>query len=142
MLTHPSHAESRLRVRYAETDQMGVVYHANYLVGFVVGWVVLRRSLGIPYQRLEKEHDCLIAVAGVEVRYRAPARYDDEIDVCTRLIALRGPVMKIGYDVIRAADGTLLCEGTTSHVVVNRQMQKRALPQEYEGVLLTLLLRG
>ncbi len=142
MLNRPIHAEARLRVRYAETDQMGVVYHANYLVWFEVGRVELLRSLGISYQRLEKDYDCLIAVVGVEVRYRAPARYDDEIAVRTRLVTLRGSVMKIAYEVVRAGHETLLCEGTTTHIVVNRQMEKRALPQEYEGVLSELLVRG
>ena len=99
----------------------------------------LLRSLGIPYQRLEKEFGCLIAVAGVEARYRAPARYDDEIVVRTRLLALRGSVMKIAYEVRRAGDQTLLCEGTTTHVVVNSEMRIRALPSEYERVFRRLL---
>ena len=75
----------------------------------------------------------------MEARYRAPARYDDEIAVRTSLVALRGSVMKIAYAVSRVSDQTLLCEGTTTHVVVNRHMQKRALPQEYEEVLLNSL---
>ncbi len=118
---------------------MGVVYHANYLVWFEVGRVELLRSLGVPYGRLEKEFDCLIAVAGVEARYRSPARYDDEIAVRTRLLAMRGSVMKIAYEVVRAGDGTLLCEGTTTHVVVNRHMQTRTLPPEYEQAFRRLL---
>ncbi len=138
-MSSPFHAEARLRVRYAETDQMAVVYHANYLVWFEVGRVELLRSLNVPYQRLEKEFDCLIAVAGVEARYRAPARYDDEIGVRTRLLALRGYVIKIGYEIVRLEDGVLLCEGTTTHVVVNRQMEKRSLPLEYEQAFRTLL---
>lgn len=67
LMSRPFHAEARLRVRYAETDQMGVVYHANYLVWFEVGRVEMLRSLGIPYQRLEQEFDCLIAVVGAEL---------------------------------------------------------------------------
>ncbi len=133
------HAEAHLRVRYAETDQMGIVYHANYLVWFEVGRVELLRSLGVPYRRLEEEFDCLIAVAGVEARYRFPARYDDEIAIQTRLLALRGPVIKIGYHVVRAETGMLLCEGKTTHVVVNRKMEKRLLPREYESVFRSLL---
>lgn len=133
------HAEARLRVRYAETDQMGVVYHANYLVWFEVGRVELLRSLGIPYQRLEQEFGCLIAVVGVEARYRSPARYDDEVAVRTRLVLLRGSVMKIAYHVIRVADEQLLCEGETMHVVVDREMSRRALPDEYEQVFRRLV---
>ena len=118
---------------------MGVVYHANYLVWFEVGRVELLRSLGIPYQRLEREYGALIAVAGAEIRYRSPARYDDEVAVHTRLLALRGSVIKIGYKAFRVADKTLLCEGTTTHVVVNREMERRTLPSEYEAALRTLL---
>ena len=135
----PFHAEARLLVRYAETDQMGVVYHANYLIWFEVGRVELLRSLGIPYQRLEQEFDCLIAVVGADLRYRSPARYDDEIGVRTRLVMLRGPLMKIQYEVIRIADEKLLCEGETTHVVVSRAMEKRRLPEAYEVVFRRLL---
>ena len=133
------HAEARLRVRYAETDQMGVVYHANYLVWFEVGRVELLRSMGVPYQRLEEEFGCMIAVVEAEARYRSPARYDDEIGVRTRLVALRGPVMKIAYEVIRLADGKLLCEGGTTHVVVGRDMVKRPLPEMYDTAFRRLL---
>ncbi len=135
----PCHAEARVRVRYAETDQMGVVYHANYLIWFEVGRVELLRSLGIPYQRLEQDFDCLIAVVGAELRYRSPARYDDEIAVRTRLVLLRGSLMKIQYQVIRAADERLLCEGETTHVVVSRTMEKRRLPEAYEAAIRKLL---
>ncbi|MGI4853092.1 MAG: acyl-CoA thioesterase [Janthinobacterium lividum] len=133
------HAEARLRVRYAETDQMGVVYHANYLVWFEVGRVELLRSLGIPYKQLEEEHGRMIAVVGAEVRYRAPARYDDEIAVRTSLLAMRGPVLKIGYQVVRVSDGKLLCDGKTTHVVVDRQMTKQSLPEPYLRVFQGLL---
>lgn len=135
----PCHAEARLRVRYAETDQMGVVYHANYLVWFEVGRVELMRVCGLPYSRLEQEFDCMIAVAGAEVRYRLPARYDDEILVRTRLLAMRGPVLRIGYEVARAGEGRVLCEGTTTHVVVGRDMTKRLLPEPYRVAFQTLL---
>lgn len=133
------HAEARLRVRYAETDQMGVVYHANYLVWFEVGRVEMLRSLGVPYKQLEEEYGRMIAVVGAEVRYRAPARYDDEIAVRTSLLAMRGPVMKIGYQVVRVSDGKLLCDGKTTHVVVDRQMAKQSLPEPYLRIFRRLL---
>lgn len=123
--------EARLRVRYAETDQMGVVYHANYLVWFEVGRVEFMRAIGLAYADLERDHGCLIAVVGVEVKYRSPARYDDEIAVRTRITALRGSVLKMAYDVVRVADGKLLCEGSTTHIVVDCEMQKRELPEQY-----------
>lgn len=133
------HAEARLRVRYAETDQMGVVYHANYLVWFEVGRVELLRSLAIPYKQLEEEFGRLIAVVGAEVRFRAPARYDDEIAVRTSLLAMRGAVIKIGYQVLRVSDGKLLCDGRTTHVVVDRHMVKQTLPEPHLRIFQKLL---
>ncbi len=125
------HAEARLRVRYAETDQMGVVYHANYLVWFEVGRVELMRELGLEYKLLERDFGCMIAVVEAKARYRSPARYDDEIAVRTSLAAMRGSVLKIVYQVARVSDDALLCEGETMHVVVDRAMKKRLLPAPY-----------
>ncbi len=133
------HAEARLRVRYAETDQMGVVYHANYLVWFEVGRVELMRALGLEYKLLEQDFGCMIAVVEAKARYRAPARYDDEIAVRTTLAAMRGAVLKITYQVVRPLDGMLLCEGETMHVVVDRAMRKRLLPAPYEQAFRLLL---
>ncbi len=118
---------------------MGVVYHSNYLVWFEVGRVELMRMLGLEYKRLEEEFHCLIAVVEVKARYRAPARYDDEITVQTTVLAVRGSILKIGYRVLRAGDGTLLCEGETTHVVVDRAMQRRALPETYSAAFQNLL---
>jgi len=123
--------EARLRVRYAETDQMGVVYHSNYLIWFEVGRVELIRSMGLDYKRMEAEEGCGIAVVDVHVRYRAPARYDDELVVRTTLLAARGAVIKFGYRVLRVADEVLLCEGETVHVVVGKDMKRQCLPPKY-----------
>src|SRR5271155_2964460 len=123
--------EARLRVRYAETDQMGVVYHSNYLIWFEVGRVELIRSMGLDYKRMEVEEGCGIAVVDAHVRYRAPARYDDELVVETRLLAARGAVIRFGYKVLRVEDGALLCEGETVHVVVGKDMKRKPLPAKY-----------
>ena len=123
--------EARVRVRYAETDQMGVVYHSNYLMWFEVGRVELIRQLGLDYKRLEEEYGCGITVVDVHVRYRAPARYDDELGVQTTLQAVRGAVVRFGYKILRVEDGALLCEGETMHVVVGKDMKKRVLPPKY-----------
>src|ERR1700677_553252 len=122
--------EARVRVRYAETDQMGVVYHSNYLVWFEVGRVELIRSMGLDYKQMEAE-GCGIAVVDVHVRYRASARYDDELVVQTTLQAVRGAVVRFGYKILRVEDGVLLCEGETMHVVVGKDMKKRVLPPKY-----------
>ena len=124
-------SEARVRVRYAETDQMGVVYHSNYLIWFEVGRVEFIRQLGLDYKRMEAEEGCGIAVVDVHLRYRAPARYDDELVIQTKLVAARGAVIRFGYKVLRVEDGLLLCEGETTHVVVGQDMKRRSLPQKY-----------
>ena len=118
---------------------MGVVYHANYLVWFEVGRVELMRSVGLAYAALERDYGCLIAVVAVDARYRASARYDDEIAVRTRITAMRGPVLKMAYEVVRVEDERLLCEGTTTHIAVDRQMVKRSLPEPYEQAFRALM---
>jgi acyl-CoA thioester hydrolase len=123
-------SETRVRVRYAETDQMGVVYHSNYLIWFEVGRVEFIRQLGLNYKQMEEE-GCGIAVVDVHVRYKAPARYDDELVIQTRLLAARGVVIRFGYRILRVPDGLLLCEGETMHVVVGMDMKKRSLPPKY-----------
>jgi acyl-CoA thioester hydrolase len=123
-------SETRVRVRYAETDQMGVVYHSNYLIWFEVGRVELIRQLGLNYKQMEEE-GCGIAVVDVHVRYKAPARYDDELVIETRLVAARGAVVKFGYRILRITDGLLLCEGETMHVCVGKDMKKMCLPPKY-----------
>ena len=123
--------ETRVRVRYAETDQMGVVYHANYLVWFEVGRVELIRQVGLDYKSMEVEDGCMIAVVEATVRYRAPARYDEELIVRTRVNGFRGALLKFGYEVVRAGDGQVLCTGETVHVVVGRDMKRRRMPERY-----------
>ncbi len=123
--------KARIRVRYAETDQMNVVHHANYLVWFEVGRVEFIRQMGLSYKQMETEDDCKIAVVEASARYRSPARYDDELVIETRLTAARSSVIRFGYRVLRLSDGVLLCEGQTMHVVVDHAMKKRRLPQRY-----------
>jgi acyl-CoA thioester hydrolase len=127
--------ESRVRVRYAETDQMGVVYHANYLVWFEVGRVDFMRAHGLSYKQMELEEGCMIAVVEASARYRSPARYDEELVIETQLTAVRGSVIRFGYKVVRPVDGMLLCEGHTVHVVVGRDMKARRLPERYAALL-------
>ena len=123
--------ESRLRVRYAETDQMGVVYHANHFIWFEVGRVELLRQLGFSYKEMEQQDNCFIAVVDVRCRYKAPARYDDEIIVRTWLKNIRESVIHFGYELVRVEDGSLLAEGETTHIVADAQMQKTTLPEKY-----------
>jgi acyl-CoA thioester hydrolase len=127
---------SKLRVRYAETDQMAVVYYANYFVWFEIGRTDFLRNLGYDYAAMEREDGCLLPVVEVTCRYKAPARYDDELLLETRLLHLRTSVIKFGYRLLRPAatsegSATLLAEGETIHVLVDREMQKMALPEKY-----------
>jgi acyl-CoA thioester hydrolase len=124
-------SEARLRVRYVETDQMGVVYHANYLIWFEVGRVELLRQMGFSYREMEANDGVCIAVIDARCRYKAPARYDDEIIVRTQLEQMRESVIRFTYEVLRANDNTLLAEGDTTHVVVDMNMKKTRLPKKY-----------
>ena len=118
----PVICESRLRVRYAETDQMGVVYHANHFIWFEIGRVELLRQLGFSYRDMEEQDKCFIAVVDARCRYKAPAHYDDEIIVRTHLKGVRESVIHFGYELLRPDDGTLLAEGETTHIVTDAAM--------------------
>jgi acyl-CoA thioester hydrolase len=123
--------ESRIRVRYAETDQMGVVYHANHFIWFEIGRVELLRQLGFSYKDMEQRDNCYIAVVDARCRYKAPAVYDDEIVVRTWLKNIRESAIHFGYELVRVEDGTLLAEGETTHIVADAQMRKTVLPEKY-----------
>jgi acyl-CoA thioester hydrolase len=123
--------EARLRVRYAETDQMGVVYHANHFIWFEVGRVELLRQLGFSYRDMESKEGRFIAVAEAKCRYRAPVRYDEEILVRTELLNVRDSVLHFGYELRRVQDGALLAEGETTHVVTGSDMKIAVLPKKY-----------
>ena len=127
-------ALSRIRVRYAETDQMGVVYHSNYFIWFEVGRVDLLRELGFTYREMEQEDSCYIAVADARCRFKAPARYDDEIVIRTHLKNVRESLVHFAYEAVRESDNTLLAEGETMHIVTDASMRKRELPAKYMSV--------
>lgn len=130
-------SQTRIRVRYAETDQMGVVYYANFFIWFEIGRVELLRQLGFQYKEMEIDDDCHIPVVEANCRYKSPARYDDELLLETTVLALRRTVIKFGYRLFRLENQalTLLAEGETTHVTVNRSMRKVRLPQKYVSVL-------
>ncbi len=129
----PVSGETRLRVRYAETDQMGVVYHSNFFIWFEVGRVELLRQLGFSYKEMEEQDGCFIAVVDARCRYRSPARYDEEIVIRTHLKNVRGSLIHFGYEAVRAGDGALLADGETTHIVTDAGMRKRELPAKYLG---------
>ncbi len=134
---------TRVRVRYAETDQMGVVYYANYFVWFEIGRVEVLRSVGLSYDQMEKDHKLILPVVDASCRYKSPAKYDDEILIETRPALLRGSVIKFAYRILRAAaDGevpALLAEGETVHVVCDEKFERQPLPENYATALRDLM---
>ena len=124
-----------MRVRYAETDQGGVVYHSNFLIWFEVGRVELCRDHGFAYRDMEQQADAFLPVTAVRVRYRSPAIYDDEVTIRTRVTSIRSRAITFAYQALRKCDGTLLAEGETDHVVRNREGRARSFPTEYSGRL-------
>ncbi len=126
-----------LRVRYSETDQMGVVYHGNYFAWFEVGRVELLRSLGFSYQELEAREDCVLPVVEASCRYRRPARYDEVLRLETTIKALRGPILVFSYELYRESE--LLADAETKHVIVNHALERRRLPEPYQAALLRIL---
>jgi len=132
-----------IRVRYAETDQMGIVYYANYLVWFEIGRVEVLRALGLSYRKLEIEDGCVLPVVEANCRYRAPARYDDEILIESRPALLRGSVLKFAYRILRVLpegeEPKLLAEGETVHVVCDPELNRKRLPEKYETALRAMI---
>ena len=106
--------ETRLRVRYSETDRMGIVYHGHYIAWFEIGRTEYCRAAGVPYRALE-DSGLLILVTAAECRYRRSARYDDEVRVSTTLTELASRGLAFAYEV-RDDEGRRLAEGATRHV--------------------------
>ena len=124
-----SASSSRIRVRYAETDQMGVAYHGNYFAWFEVGRTDLLRTLGFTYKELEAE-DCRLPVIQVEARFLKPARYDDVLQIQTRLRETTGVRLVFEYDVRRDGEPEPLAAGMTAHAAVDARGRPRRLPVE------------
>ncbi|MBV8206044.1 MAG: acyl-CoA thioesterase [Acidobacteria bacterium] len=127
--------ETRIRVRYAETDQMGVAYHSNFLIWFEVGRVELMRAIGFNYKDMEQREGCYIAVAEARCRYKMPARYDEELIVRTWVRNVRASLVHFAYEVLNTAGNALLAEGETIHIVTDSGMQRRSMPEPYLAAL-------
>jgi acyl-CoA thioester hydrolase len=130
-------AEGRLsfRVRYPETDRMGVAYHAHYLVWFGLGRTELMRELGCDYGGLERQHGLFFPLVELGARYLAPARYDDVLEVATRLTAVRGARLRFDYRLHRTGGATLLARGFTEHAAVGRDGRATRIPSWLRGRL-------
>jgi acyl-CoA thioester hydrolase len=127
--------ETVLRVRYSETDKMGVVYHANYLVWFEIGRTEFCRARGFSYREMEEHDNAFLVVAESYCRYKAPAYYDDELAVRTHVTELRRRSLRFGYEIIRLSDGVVIAEGETGHVVTDVNGRVRSFPAGYSELL-------
>jgi acyl-CoA thioester hydrolase len=127
--------ETRIRVRYAETDQMGVVYYANYFVWMEIGRVELVRSLGLNYKELENTEGLFLSVVNSECRYVYPARYDQEIAIQTTVATANSRMVEFTYEIRQANSRKLLARGATKHVWLNRDMRPSRLPAQYQELL-------
>ena len=124
-------ADTTVRVRYAETDQMGVVYYGNYFTWFEVGRVELCRQLGFEYKRMEAEDDSYIVVAEAECRYKRPARFDELLTIRTRVATAQRRTVRFAYEIINQATGETIATGETVHVICNLLGQTKSLPEKY-----------
>ncbi len=116
------------RVRYPETDRMGMAHHASYAVWFELGRTELLRDLGCPYGEIEDREGILFPVAELGATYRRPAVYDEEVRITTRLVSARGARVRFEYTVEREGSGVLLASGFTVHAAVGRDRRPRRLP--------------
>ena len=121
--------EARFRVRYAETDQMGVVYYANYFVWMEIGRAEYCRAQGVRYKDMEVEDGVLLAVVDAQCRYLASAKYDDEVVVKTWVSRANRRLAEFSYEM--SVDGNLLASGSTRHVFLGRDMRPVRLPEKY-----------
>ena len=125
----PAH-QATCRVTYRMTDQMGVVYYANYLEMFEIGRTELLRESGLTYRQMEGD-GFFLPVIRVECDYRQPARYDDLLTIQTRLARLSRVRIDFSYEVLRPADGTVICRGVTHHAIIDAQGRPKRLNPEW-----------
>ena len=124
-------SETTVRVRYAETDQMGVVYHGNYFTWFEVGRVDFCRHLGFEYKQMELQDDSFIVVADAHCRFKRPARFDDLLLIRTTIISSQRRTVKFGYEVRNSETKELLATGETLHVFCDKLGRPKSLPEKY-----------
>ncbi|MGA2718404.1 MAG: thioesterase family protein [Candidatus Acidiferrales bacterium] len=125
------YSEAITRVRYAETDQMGVVHHGNYFTWFEIGRVELCRELGFEYKQMETEDDSFIVVAEAHCRYKRPARFDDVLEIRTRVTQSQRRTLRFGYEIFNQATGELIATGETLHVICDSLGRPKSLPEKY-----------
>ena len=127
----PATGETTIRVRYAETDQMGVVYYANFFVWFEVARVELMRQMGFSYKQMEIEDDSFVVVARASCTYKQPARFDDVLRIRTRVSESRRRTIAFVYEIFNDAAGALIATGETLHVICDSKGLPKSLPEKY-----------
>ena len=128
--------ESEIRVRYAETDKMGIVHHANYLIWFEAGRSDICRARGFSYKEMEDDHS-LIVVAETYVRYKSPSFYDDHLIIRTQVAEVRSRSIRFVYEIFRPSDDTLIAEGETLHLSTGTDRKVKLIPERYKSKLLS-----
>lgn len=123
----------RVRVRYAETDKMGVVYYANYFVWFEVGRTELLRTLGWSYSQMEND-GITLPVIEAHCEYRQPARYDDELEIRTRARVVSPVRIEFQYDAVRVADQVVAATGATVHVFIDERGRPCRMPERVRSM--------
>lgn len=127
-------SESRARVRYAETDQMGVAYYANYFVWFEVGRSQYCNDCGFSYRDMERETGLFLIVAEANCRYKNAARYEDELIIRTRISELTRRTVRFSYEIERT-EGASVAIGETLHVLINREGRPSSFPERFLSLL-------
>ena len=134
--------ETEIRVRYAETDKMGIVHHANYLIWFELGRSEFCRARGFSYLEMEEKDSALMVVAESYCRYKSPAYYEDVLTVRTKIAEIKSRKIQFVYEIFRASDQLLLAVGETLHLVTDENKKVRSLPQGYKEKLMTEVTDG
>ena len=130
----PHTSETRFRARYSETDKMGVIYYANYLVWMEMGRTDYCKSVGFDYRDMELD-GANMAVAEATCRYIAPARYDDEILVTTWVERLNRRLITFAYAISNAQTKSILAEGRTIHIAMDKDGKARSIPERYLALM-------
>lgn len=128
--------ETDIRVRYAETDKMGIVHHSNYLIWFEAGRSDLCRARGFSYKEMEEQDNALMVVAESYVRYKSPAFYEDLLKIRTQVAEIRSRSIRFIYEIVRDSDDALIAEGETLHLVTDQNKKVRLIPELYKERLL------
>lgn len=129
--------ENEIRVRYAETDKMGIVHHSNYFVWFEIGRSEFCRSRGFSYRDMEDKDNALLVVAESYCRFKSPSYYEDVLSIRTQVARIRSRSILFVYEIFRPSDSTIVADGETLHLVVNRQGKVTTLPDRYKKMLMS-----